>query len=74
MKTISDMSRKLALKGTGFEVTGPTPYLSGFRGRLLQVSIAFGWMSKGGKYDDRTFLQRTIKNDQAKWHFCKAFK
>lgn len=74
MKVISDMFRKIAFKGTVYEMTGPTPYLTGLRGRILQMSIAFSWMSKGGKYDNRSFLERTLKNETAKWHLYKAFK
>lgn len=84
MKRIERFFRRIALAGTGWAVDGPTPpgILGGFRrsgngrgwrDRVLHLGIAFGWMAKGGQYDDRTFRQRTVGNTSARAHFSYAF-
>lgn len=75
MKTMERFFRRLALFRSGFDVNGPTPcgYLGPVRNRLLHTGIAFGWMAKGGQYDNRTLAQRTIFNRSARAHFRMAF-
>ncbi len=83
MKRIERFFRRIALAGTGWAIDGPTPpgILGGFRknsergwrDRALHLGIAFGWMARGGQYDERTFRQRTIGNTSARAHFRYAF-
>lgn len=68
MKHIERFFRRLSYLGTTWTVDGPTPSFTGLRARILHFAIAFGWMSKGGPYDHRTFLQRTLANRNARSH------
>lgn len=73
MRTIERLFRRIALIGTPWAINDPTPPgFTGWRSRVLGISIGFGWMAKGGPYDDRTFYQRTIGNTSARWHFRNA--
>ncbi|AVA38322.1 MULTISPECIES: hypothetical protein [Cupriavidus] len=74
MKTIERLLRRIAYVGTSWIVDGPTPPgFTGWRSRVLHAGIAFGWMSRGGRYDDRTLYRRTIGNASARAHFRFAF-
>lgn len=73
MKAPERLFRRIAYIGTPWKVDGPHPAsMDGWRSRFLHIGIAFGFMAKGGPYDDRTFYQRTIGSRSVRWHFRYA--